>query len=148
MAFGGTTCPDGYVMRTWRTKVLATRGKQARARELLVAGGDVWAWVIDRFHERERTGLPNANSLTEIWPDQRAHGPFGDLTAHCAQDVTKTWSSAFFEAVRRIKSAEGASLPTRKRPSPAGLSQCRPVVGDLYVDLPRRAHRDDPPGLR
>lgn len=53
------------------------------------AAGDVWAWVIDRFHARVRAGLPNANSLGELWPDQKGHGPFGDLSVHCAQDVTK-----------------------------------------------------------
>jgi hypothetical protein len=36
----------------------------------------------------------DADSLVQLWPDQKAHGPFGDLSAHCAQDLTSTWSAA------------------------------------------------------
>jgi transposase len=93
---------------------MATSAKKARAYGLMVAGGDVWAWVIDRFHQRARAGLANANSLAELWPDQKAHGPFGELTAHCAQDVTKAWSAAFFEATRRRKAGGEARLPLKK----------------------------------
>ena len=50
-----------------------------------------------------------------MWPDQKGHGPFGQLSVHCAQDVTKAWSAAFFETMRRRKNAEQASLPLRKR---------------------------------
>jgi transposase len=101
-------------MRTYRVKAMAGEGKKKRAFALLESGGDAWAWAIDRFHERERMGLANANSLGELWPDQKAHGPFGDLTAHCAQDVTKAWSTAFFESVKRMKGGEKASLPLQK----------------------------------
>src|SRR6516165_8726046 len=114
MAFGGACCPEGYVVRSRGTKVMATVAKKARAYGLMVAGGDVWAWVIDRFHQRARAGLANANSLAELWPDQKAHGPFGELTAHCAQDVTKAWSAAFFEATRRRKAGGEARLPLKK----------------------------------
>ena len=64
---------------------------------------------------RASARLPNANSLTDLWPDQKAHGPFGDLTAHCAQDLTKAWSAAFFETTRRKKAGEKARLPLKKR---------------------------------
>jgi putative transposase len=50
-----------------------------------------------------------------MWPDQKRHGPFGQLTAHCAQDVTKAWSAAFFETMKRRKKGEQARLPLRKR---------------------------------
>lgn len=102
-------------MRTFRVKVMANHGKRDRAYDCLAAGGDVWAWCIDRFHARAREGLPNANSLGEMWPDQKAHGPFGELTAHCAQDVTKAWSASFFETMRRRGQGERARLPLRKR---------------------------------
>ena len=114
MAFGGATCPEGHVIRSFRVKVMTTEAKHRRALELLVAAGDALAWVIDRFHERQRSGLPNANSLSELWVDQKLHGPFGQLSAHCAQDVTKHWSQAFFEAVKRKKKGEVASLPLKK----------------------------------
>jgi transposase len=76
---------------------------------------DTWAWCIDRFHARIRDGLPNANSLVQMWPDQKGHGAFGELSVHCAQDVTKAWSAAFFETMKRRKKGEQASLPLRKR---------------------------------
>jgi transposase len=50
-----------------------------------------------------------------MWPDQKEHGLFGQLTAHCAQDVTKAWSAAFFETMKRRKKGEQARLPLRKR---------------------------------
>jgi transposase len=115
MAFGGDKCPPDHVVRTFRTKVTAGKGKTKRAFALLESAGDAWAWVIDRFYDRQRAGLPNANSLVELWPEQKAHGPFGDLTAHCAQDVTKAWSTAFFEVLKRTRSGEKASLPLKKR---------------------------------
>ena len=115
MAFGKGACPVGYVVRSWTTKVMSPASQRHRAHELLVSGGDTWAWVIDRFHERLRDGLSAGNSLIELWPDQKAHGPFGELTAHCAQDVAKAWSAAYFEAVRRKKAGEQARLPLRKR---------------------------------
>jgi hypothetical protein len=77
MSFGGGVVPDGYVVRGFRVKVAATTAKQRRALGLLVAGGDVWAWCNDRFHARLGAGLPNANSLGALWPEQKAHGPFG-----------------------------------------------------------------------
>jgi hypothetical protein len=103
------------VIRSYRVKVMSTRAKHRRATAMLVAAGDTWSFCIDRFHERIRAGLPNANSLVQLWPDQKAHGPFGDLSAHCAQDVTKAWSSAYFEAMRRRKLGQKAALPLKKR---------------------------------
>ena len=94
MAFGAGDIPPGFALRTFRVKIMATRAKAARARALLVAGGDGWAFVIDRFHARARAGLPKANSLVQLWPDQKAHGPFGELSIHSAQDVTKAWIAA------------------------------------------------------
>src|SRR5258708_22913156 len=115
MAFGGAAVPEGHVVRTFRVKVMSTECKKERCFALLADAGDVWAWCIDRFHDRFRRGLPNANSVTEMRPDQKAHGPFGDLTAHCAQDVTKGFSAAFFEVMRRRRAGEKARLPLRKR---------------------------------
>jgi IS605 OrfB family transposase len=115
MSFGGATVPDGYVVRTFRVKVMATKAKQRQAFGLLEAGGDVRAWCIDRFHARIRAGLPNANSVTQMWPDQKEHGPFGQLTAHCAQDITRGWSDSFFEVMRRRAAGDKASLPLKKR---------------------------------
>lgn len=115
MAFRSAEVPEGHVIRSYRVKVMSTRAKHRRARGMLVAGGDAWAFCIDRFHERIRAGLPNANSLVQLWPDQKAHGPFGDLSAHCAQDVTKAWSAAYFQTMRRRKLGEEAALPLKKR---------------------------------
>jgi putative transposase len=115
MSFGKGPVSDGHVVRTFRVKVTATPAKKARAYSLLISGGDTWAWCIDRFHTRIRDGLPNANSMVQMWPDQKGHGPFGELSVHCAQDVTKAWSAAFFETMKRRKKGEQARLPLRKR---------------------------------
>jgi transposase len=115
MSFGKGSVPDGYVVRTFRVKVMATPAKKARAYSLLVSGGDTWAWCSDRFHARARQELSNANSVVEMWPDQKCHGAFGQLSVHCAQDVTKAWSAAFFETMKRRKKGEQARLPLRKR---------------------------------
>ena len=114
MSFGKGSVPDGCVVRTFRVKVMATPAKKKRAYSLLVSGGDAWAWCIDRFHTRLLDELPNASSVVQMWPDQKRHGPFGELTVHCAQDVTKAWSAAFFETMKRRKEAEQARLPLRK----------------------------------
>lgn len=115
VAFHGVEVPAGNVIRSYRVKVMSTRAKHRRATAMLVAAGDAWSFCIDRFHERIRARLPNANSLVQLWPDQKAHGPFGDLSAHCAQDVTKTWSAAYFESMRRRKLGLRAALPLKKR---------------------------------
>jgi hypothetical protein len=115
VSFGKGSVPGGYVVRTFRVKVMATPAKKARAYNLLVWGGDTWAWCTDRFHARIRDGLPNANSVVEMWPDQKGHGLFGELSVHCAQDVTKAWSAAFFGTMKRRKKGEQARLPLRKK---------------------------------
>jgi hypothetical protein len=94
---------------------MTTAAKQKRARARLVAGGDAWAWTIDRFGERRREGLPAANSNGDLWPDLRAHGSFGELAMHCAEHVAKCWSTNYFESRRRQKKGEAASLPLAKR---------------------------------
>jgi transposase len=49
-----------------------------------------------------------------MWPDQKAHGPFGELSSHCAQDVTKGWSAGYFETMRRRQAGQEAGLPLKK----------------------------------
>ena len=115
VSFSKGSVPDGCVVRTFWVKVMATPAKKKRAYGLLVSGGDTWAWAIDRFHSRVRDGMPNANSVVEMWPDQKRHGSFGELSVQCAQDVTKAWSAAFFDTMKRRKNAEQARLPLRKR---------------------------------
>jgi hypothetical protein len=114
MAFGKGTVPEGYVVRTFSTKVTATRTQHRRAFEFLASGGDVWAWCIDRANARIRAGLPGANSLGQLWVDQRVHGPFGELSSDSAQDVIKAWSAAFFEAMRKRRNGGSARLPVKK----------------------------------
>jgi putative transposase len=115
MAFAGKKVPDGYVVRTFSTKVTSTPGQYHRALALLESGGDAWAWCIDRFHARIKAGLPNANSLGELWVDQSAHGPFGELLSDSAQDVIKLWSTSFFAVIQRRSAGEHAGLPLKKR---------------------------------
>src|ERR1700680_5306834 len=93
---------------------MATGAQRRRGVAFVVSGGDVWAWVIDRFHERARLGLSAANSVVEVWPDLRAHGVFGELSMHAAQDVAKAWSCAYFEVIRRREQGGQARLQVRK----------------------------------
>ncbi len=77
MAFHGAEVPEGHVIPSYRVKVMSTRAKHRRAMAMLVAGGDAWSFCIDRFHERIRAGLPNANSLLQLWPTRRLTGRSG-----------------------------------------------------------------------
>ena len=79
MSFGKGSVPERFVVRTFRVKVMATPAKKARAYNLLVSAGDAWAWCIDRFHTRLRYELPNANSVVQMWPDQKRHGPVREI---------------------------------------------------------------------
>ena len=54
MAFRGAGVPEEHVVRSYRVKVMSTRAKHRRATAMLVAGGDAWAFCVDRFHERIR----------------------------------------------------------------------------------------------
>jgi hypothetical protein len=94
VSFGGATIPEDCVARTFRVKVMSSPAKQRRAKEMLVAAGDTWAWTIDRFHRRRRADSPGSNSASDLWPEIRAHGSFGELTMHCAQDVAKCCSAS------------------------------------------------------
>ena len=65
-----------------------------------------------RSHE---TPLAQQNFLAVATCPSGRLGTFGELSVHCAQDVTKAWSAAFFETMKRRKNAEQARLPLRKR---------------------------------
>ena len=52
VSFGGASVPADCVVRTFRVKVMSTPAKRRQAQALLMAGGDVWAWCIDRYHAR------------------------------------------------------------------------------------------------
>jgi len=102
------------VIRSHRVKVMDNRGPMRRAHELLVSGGDAWCWAVDRSNRIFREGLPPANGASEMWADLKAHGPFGDLTTDSAQDVTRSWATAWFETAKKRKGGEAASYPTHK----------------------------------
>jgi len=93
MAFRGAEVPEGHVIHSYRVKVMSTRAKHRRARGMLVAGGTPGHSASTGSMNASGPGS-DADSLVQLWPDQKAHGPFGDLSAHCAQDLTSTWSAA------------------------------------------------------
>ncbi|MDA8265423.1 MAG: transposase [Actinomycetota bacterium] len=116
MAFGGRKCPGDHVQRTFRVKVMATPAQKRRAWELIEDAGDVWAWVIDRQNAAFRGEREMDNNASALWDDQRSHGPFGELSAHCTQDVVLSWQRSFFETAKRRKAGDlRASYPMRKR---------------------------------
>jgi hypothetical protein len=77
MSFGKGSVSDGYVVRTFRVKVMATPAKKARAYNLLVSGGDTWAWCIDRFHTRLRDELPTPTRWCRCGPTRSATALLG-----------------------------------------------------------------------
>lgn len=110
--------PSGYVLRTFRVKVMSTGRPRLRAHGLTVSAGDVWCWTVDRYHRRRREGLAQDNGANALWQDLKAHRRdhgSGELSSDCAQDITLGWSASFFEAQRRRKSGQAAGLPLRKR---------------------------------
>ena len=125
--FGSVGVSEGFVVRSFRVKVMATDAQRRRAFALLVSAGDVWAWVIDRFHARARLGLTAANSVVEVWPDLRAHGAFGELSMHAAQDVAKAWSCAYFEVIQAAETGRPRASAVTEAVPAAGLFPARRV---------------------
>jgi hypothetical protein len=124
MSFGKGSVPDGYVVRTFRVKVMATPAKKARAYNLLVSGGDTWAWCIDRFHARIRDELPNANSMVQMWPEpeERRAGQ---------APVAQTLVGAGHLAQGRVRLVSGVRGPTAPGRAVYGPGLCQLGAGPV-----------------
>ena len=86
-----------------------------RADALLVGGGYVWAWMIDRDRTRRETGQPTQNSFNQLSGELKHHKDIGgELSFHAKQSVVDKYSSSWFEAHKRHQAGERASYPRRK----------------------------------
>ena len=95
-------CSVRKVHRTARIALRTTPAQRRRCYSLLRSAGDVWAWVIDcnrALREWHCPQVANFSALCRVFTGTT----FGDLSRHCAEDVLKRYSTAFFEAGRRKK---------------------------------------------
>src|SRR6266581_8301330 len=102
LAILSNMCSVRKVHRSARIALRATPAQRRRCYGLLRCAGDVWAWVIDRnrrLREQHRPQVANFSALCR----ELTGTTFGDLSRHCAEDVLKRYSTAFFEAARRQK---------------------------------------------
>jgi len=95
-------CSVQKVHRTARIAVRTTPAQRRRCYGLLRSAGDVWAWVIDRNRVRREQHRPQVANFSALCQELTGT-TFGDLSRHCAEDVLKRYSTAFFEAARRQK---------------------------------------------
>lgn len=97
------------MVRTFRVKVTATPATprpSSSGSKMPVTPGR-FASIASMSDDETVLVLP---TRCQLWPDQKANGPFGERTAHCAEDVTKAWSAAFFSSMRRRAKGEEARL--------------------------------------
>ncbi|HEV3473486.1 MAG TPA: hypothetical protein VG408_09855, partial [Actinomycetota bacterium] len=102
------------VHRTARIAVRATPGQARRCWALMVAAGDVWAWVLDCNRQLQAWGqrpVVNYQALCR----ELAGSRFGELAQHCARRVLERYSDAWFAAATRRSDGHRASFPRRKR---------------------------------
>ena len=115
VSFNGAACPPDHAQRTYKVKVMSTRGQTRRGWCLLEDAGDVLAWVIDRQNQAWREKRKADNGAQALWADQRIHGRFGSLSAQCAQAVILGWARAFSQTAERRRAGDlQASFPMAK----------------------------------
>ena len=92
------------------------RGRQ-RCFDLLVAAGDVWAWVLEcntALRGWRKAPVVNYQRLCAELADTGV-GTFGELGTTCCRSVLRRYSDAWAEAARRRRAGEHAGFPRRKR---------------------------------
>src|SRR5262245_36791971 len=110
------SAPLATVHRSARITLRTTPAQRHRCLALLHAGGDVWAWLVDRARTRHHHGLPAQNGYTALCRDLARHQDgFGPLGSVGARSVLRHYATAWFEAARRRRCGQRARYPTRKR---------------------------------
>src|SRR6266436_10176310 len=114
LAILANMCSTPMVHRTARIALRTTPAQRRRCFGLLRSAGDVWAWVIDCNRQLREWHCPQVANFSALCRELTG-STFGELSRHCAEDVLKRYSIAFFEAARRKKQGLRAGFPRRKR---------------------------------
>ncbi len=96
----------------------ASRAQARRLWALLVAGGDVWACVLELNVLRRRRGDLALVTWRELYRELAASGPgtFGELDTTAARSVLRRYSDAWFAAARARRGGDSAArFPYRRR---------------------------------
>src|SRR5262245_14853763 len=110
------SAPLATVHRSARITLRTTPAQRHRCLALLHAGGDVWAWLVDRARTRHHHGLAPASGYTALCRDLARHQDgFAPLGSVGARSVLRHYATAWFEAAKRRKQGQRARFPTRKR---------------------------------
>ena len=102
------------VHRTARIALRTTAGQRRRCFELMVASGDVWAWVIECNHQLRTWGLSPVVNYQALCRELAGNN-FDELAQHCARRVLGRYSTAWFAAAARSKAGLKTGFPRRKR---------------------------------
>ncbi len=106
------------VCRSARVGVRASRAQARRLWALLVAGGDVWACVLELNALRRRRGDLALVSYQGLCRELAVSGSgtFGELDSVGARSVLRRYSDAWFGAARARRDGDSlARFPRRKR---------------------------------
>src|SRR5256886_6341825 len=103
-------CSVRKVHRTARIALRTTPAQRRRCYALLRSAGDVWAWVLDCNRALREWHCPQVAKFPALCRDLTGTS-FGELARTCAEDVLKSYSTAFFEAARRKKARVRAGFP-------------------------------------
>jgi hypothetical protein len=134
-------CSVRKVHRTARIALRTTPAQRRRCYALLRSAGDVWAWVLDCNRALREWHCPQVAKFPALCRELTGTS-FGELSRTCAEDVLKSYSTAFFEAARRKKARVRAGFPRRKRGLVPVRFHLRPfVLGDDTL------HLGEQPGL-
>ncbi|HYN37249.1 MAG TPA: transposase [Actinomycetota bacterium] len=102
------------VHRTARIALRATPGQTRRCFALMIAAGDVWAWVMECNRQLRTWGqrpVVNYQALCR----ELAGNNFGELAQHSARRVLERYSTAWFAAAQRRRAGQHSGFPRRKR---------------------------------
>jgi len=101
-------------LRTARVELRVTPAQRRRLVELLRAGGDVWAAVIEVNKARFRRHAKPIFGY-QAWCREVAGVEVGELSVAAMRSVVRRYSSACFEVAKRKRAGEQAHYPRRKR---------------------------------
>jgi len=110
--------PPNVVVRSAPIPLRVSAGRRARLFALLVAAGDVWAWVLGCNVELRRWGLPAVVNYQRLCAELTDTGAaaFGELGTTGCRSVLRRYSDAWMETARRRHGGDaGAGFPRRKR---------------------------------
>jgi putative transposase len=105
------------VMRSAKIALHVHGTRRRRCFGLLVAGGDVWAWVLDCNAALRAWRKPPVVNYQHLCSELASMGvaTFGELGTTGCRSVLRRYSEAWAEAARRRRAGGPAGFPRRKR---------------------------------